>query len=614
MLPEVVSFAAAGLVGYHHLVYPALLKTLARRMRAHEDALAPASPGIEFPRVAIVVPAHNEARIIARKLADCAALDYPRDRLEIIVACDGCSDATAALARSAARDLEAQARISVEESLTNVGKVATLNRVVPTLDCDIVMLTDASAMLEPDALGRAMRHFQDARVGVVCPTYGLGIAGSEGERAYWSYQTGIKADEAAFGAPIGAHGACYLFRRALWQPLPADTINDDVIIPMRIVAEGHRAIYDTAIVATEAEVTRQAQEWRRRIRIGAGNMQQVIRLRALASPSRPGLAFVFLSGKALRVAVPLLAAVAFAAALVGALQGSVVMQAFLAVQMFLLALASLPLLFRGHSWPRPVVWLGYLLEGHAASSIGALRYLTGREGKPWRRAATAVSEGPIISSSEPAVDPTYIPAHVRVGKRAVDIVCGLGALAVLIVLFVPIAAAIKLDSRGPLFYRQRRVGRVTPTATYLFDLIKFRTMRTDAETKTGAVWATKDDPRITRVGRFLRKSRLDELPQCFNVLKGEMSAIGPRPERPGFFNQLEDAIPFYAERTYGLKPGITGLAQVNQAYDSCIEDVRNKVLYDHAYAARLTSWREWWRTDLGIIFKTVSVMALGKGQ
>jgi lipopolysaccharide/colanic/teichoic acid biosynthesis glycosyltransferase len=215
---------------------------------------------------------------------------------------------------------------------------------------------------------------------------------------------------------------------------------------------------------------------------------------------------------------------------------------------------------------------------------------------------------------KPVVDLTYVPPVVARSKRALDIVCALGALAVMIVLFLPIALAIKLTSRGPIFYRQMRVGYSTASVTHLFYLIKFRTMGTDAESKGGAVWATKNDPRVTAVGRFMRKTRLDELPQCINVLKGEMSVIGPRPERPGFFNKLEDAIPFYAERTYGLRPGITGLAQVNQAYDTSIEDVRNKVLYDHAYAARLTSWSDWLRTDIGIIVKTFTVMVLGKGQ
>ena len=148
----------------------------------------------------------------------------------------------------------------------------------------------------------------------------------------------------------------------------------------------------------------------------------------------------------------------------------------------------------------------------------------------------------------------------------------------------------------------------------MFYLIKFRTMFVDAEATTGAVWATKNDPRVTRVGNFMRRTRLDELPQCINVLRGEMSVVGPRPERPGFFSSLEDAIPYYAERTYGLKPGITGLAQVNQDYDASIEDVRNKVLYDHAYAARISTWKGWLMADFGIILKTVSVVAMGKGQ
>jgi lipopolysaccharide/colanic/teichoic acid biosynthesis glycosyltransferase len=228
--------------------------------------------------------------------------------------------------------------------------------------------------------------------------------------------------------------------------------------------------------------------------------------------------------------------------------------------------------------------------------------------------AKSMPAGRAAPKRAPIVDPTYIPSAVARSKRALDVVCALAAFAVMAVLFVPIALAIKLTSRGPIFYRQMRVGHSTASATHLFHLIKFRTMGVDAETKGGAVWATKNDPRVTAVGRFMRKTRLDELPQCINVLRGEMSVIGPRPERPSFFTRLEDAIPFYSERTYGLRPGITGLAQVNQAYDTSIEDVRNKVLYDHAYAARLTSWTDWLMTDLGIICKTFTVMVLGKGQ
>ncbi|MEQ1698250.1 MAG: sugar transferase [Hyphomicrobiaceae bacterium] len=612
MLPEAIVAVAGAAAAYHHAAYPLALRALAGRARTNTGSAPQASfADAGLPRVGLIIPAHNEAKVIARRIENCAALDYPSDKLEIVIVCDGCADATAELARAAIRQQSTGIRIRIEELTENAGKIAVLNQTIPSMECDIVALSDASAMLEPDAIRRAVQHFADPSIGVVCPAYRIGENSSEGERAYWAYQTRIKADEAVLGAPIGAHGAFYLFRRNEWQDLPADTINDDVIIPMRIVARGFRAVYDTSIATTEAETTQPGQEWQRRVRIGAGNLQQAIRLASLANPARPGLAFVFLSGKALRAAMPFLAVTAELTMIAAALTGNTVMTALLIAQAMILIAARPQVSIQWPALTRPALWLNYLVEGYSASFVGAARYLAGYERSPWRKATATVN----ATSSDSQFDPaSYVPPLVLISKRILDIVCGLGALVVMLVLFIPIAIAIKLESKGPLFYRQLRVGKVTPTTTHLFYLIKFRTMRSDAEAKSGAVWATKDDPRITRAGRFMRKTRLDELPQCINVLMGEMSVIGPRPERPGFFNKLEDAIPFYAERTYGLKPGITGLAQVNQAYDSCIEDVRNKVLYDHAYAARLATWKNWLTTDFGIIFKTVAVMATGKGQ
>lgn len=199
-------------------------------------------------------------------------------------------------------------------------------------------------------------------------------------------------------------------------------------------------------------------------------------------------------------------------------------------------------------------------------------------------------------------------------KRMFDVVLTLMGLALTLPLFPLIAIAIKLDSPGPVFFRQMRIGRSTPELSLIFHMVKFRTMRTDAESKTDATWATDGDPRITRVGRFLRKTRLDEIPQFFNVLVGDMSLIGPRPERPGFYQKLETAIPYFAERTYGVTPGITGLAQVNQGYDTCIADVRSKVGFDHSYALALTSLKTWFKMDCYIMFKTIWVMLTGRGQ
>ncbi len=603
MLPELLVCAAGALALYHYLGYPLLLQGLAARRPISTTSPAPlAAPAL--PSLTIIVPAYNEARVIEAKIQSLAELDYPEELVRVMIVLDGSRDATAILARAAIAKCARKERFALVEHRENRGKVAVVNEAISACNSELVVLTDTSAILPRNAALQMAAHFADPGVGVVCPTYALVKAGSEGERAYWRYQVEIKARESVIGSAMGAHGACYAFRTSLWRPLEADTINDDFILPMRIVAAGFRAIYDRMIVAHELEVTAGEQEFRRRVRIAAGNMQQLLRLGQLAHPTHGGTAFVFISGKVLRALMPFILATG-AVALVYLSAREIGMYesiaAAAAVTTFALGVA---LAARRFALPKPLAWLGYFVEGNLAGLIGGSRYLLGRERQPWRRASERSGE----------VRAMHVPRSVEISKQVMDIICGLAALAVMALLFVPIALAIKLTSKGPVFYRQLRVGRQSPASTQLFRLFKFRTMYVDAETRSGAVWATKNDPRITPVGRFLRKTRLDELPQCLNVLMGDMSVIGPRPERPVFFRRLEEQIPFYSERIYGLKPGITGLAQVNQAYDETIEDVRNKLLYDHAYAARITTWSEWLRTDLGIVLSTARVMAQGKGQ
>ena len=188
-------------------------------------------------------------------------------------------------------------------------------------------------------------------------------------------------------------------------------------------------------------------------------------------------------------------------------------------------------------------------------------------------------------------------------KRLTDLTLGVFALPVW-ALFLPLVAlAIRLDSPGPIFYRQIRCGR----AGKPFSIIKFRTMISDAEQDGKPRWATKNDDRITRVGRILRKARLDELPQVFNILRGEMSFIGPRPERPEFVEELQQEIPFYRARLM-VKPGLTGWAQVHYNYGNSVEDALIKLQYDLYY---LHSWSLW--LDLHIIFKTFGVVFKFKG-
>ncbi len=208
----------------------------------------------------------------------------------------------------------------------------------------------------------------------------------------------------------------------------------------------------------------------------------------------------------------------------------------------------------------------------------------------------------------------YIPSNVRKSKRVVDVVLASVGLIATAPLFPIIALAIKLESRGPVFFKQLRIGQSLPDKVDIFMMIKFRSMAANAETLSGPTLATKNDMRITLVGKLLRKTRLDEIPQFINVLCGDMSMIGPRPERPSFCRKLESAIPYFTDRTYGIKPGITGLSQVHQGYDECIEDVKNKLGYDLSYSLSINTIGRWLKMDAAIVLSTIKVMVLGRGQ
>ena len=200
--------------------------------------------------------------------------------------------------------------------------------------------------------------------------------------------------------------------------------------------------------------------------------------------------------------------------------------------------------------------------------------------------------------------PVPMPPWEQSTKRLLDIGVSLAVLASLLPIWILIALGVVLTSTGRPIYRQRRVGRLGRN----FTIYKFRTMQQNAEEHTGPVWAAEDDPRFTPFGRWLRRTRLDEIPQLINVLKGDMSLVGPRPERPYFVKKLADEIPLY-NRRHRIKPGITGWAQVMWRYDRTVDDVRQKVKFDLFYIENMGL-----RMDFKILLRTVMAVLAGRGR
>jgi len=191
----------------------------------------------------------------------------------------------------------------------------------------------------------------------------------------------------------------------------------------------------------------------------------------------------------------------------------------------------------------------------------------------------------------------------RLVKRTVDLILSSAMLIALSPFLLLVAAAIRFDSAGPIFYSQMRGGE----RHRIFRMHKFRSMVPDAEQLCGPKWADENDPRITRVGRVIRRFRIDELPQLWNVLKGEMSFVGPRPEREVFVEELEKIVPYYRER-FSVKPGITGWAQVNYGYGASVRDAVEKLNYDLFYIKNMSILM-----DVLVILRTIKILLFGYG-
>ncbi|MCQ1059916.1 sugar transferase [Photobacterium sp. DNB23_23_1] len=599
----IVLIAMTIVIVYHHVIYTGLMIWLSRKtpITAEQPPGNSESPSCEptgLPSIAILIPAHNEADFIEAKLANLLMLDYPPEKLSVWVCCDGCSDNTAELVLGW-QDKYAESGIQLEciVETDNKGKVVRINQLLSLVkdQVDLIAMSDVSALLSIDALTHAADSFSDPQVGALTCNYLLAEA-SSGEQQYWQWQNSIRQTESKLGSVMGGNGAFYIVRAPLFSSLPEDTINDDFIQTMLVIKQGYQVQFNHYINSVELSPSTEQDTYQRRQRIGAGNLQQLLRCRFVFRHGHDGARWLFTSGKALRTLMPFTLLGYFILSLALAIQGSGLAQLLTALQVTGYLSATLPL-FGIHN--KLTDKLHYFVSGYTASLVGMLRYCMGHFRTGWRHL-------PPISS--------YQAQSTQLLKRISDILLATTGMVLTLPLWPLIALLIKLDSPGPVFYRQMRVGRISEEQVELFDVIKFRSMSHNAESKSGATWAQQNDPRITRIGHFLRVTRLDELPQFINVIKGDMALIGPRPERPEFCGTLQNALPFYLERTAGLKPGITGLAQVSQGYDSDLEDVKSKIGFDHAYALALSSPLQWIKMDLFIIFKTIYIMVSKRGQ
>jgi len=360
------------LIIYHHVGYPLLLKGLTKKITLSDvNVLKTAA----LAKITIVIPAYNEQKYIAEKIRNLAILDYPNNLLTIIIACDGCTDRTALVAKQTLAEQNCRnLNTKIIEFSTNRGKVAVINSLLPQLSGDIIAMSDVSALISIDALIQANQAFCDPEVGLVTGHYLLANPGSSGEKAYWDYQSDVKAREAQLSSIIGAHGAFYLIRRELFLPLDSRVINDDFVIAMAVVEQGFRAIYVPTINAIELEQSTNQLDLHRRQRIAAGNLQQLIRFKGLLSPKYRGVAFSFASGKALRVFMPLV--------LIGAWVGSLwlstsnpffSMAAIVQTALYL----SVALFFIVKPRHPNKIWqtIYYLVSGYCANLVGCIRYL-----------------------------------------------------------------------------------------------------------------------------------------------------------------------------------------------------------------------------------------------
>ena len=364
------------LLVYIYIGYPLLvwaLSILFGNSPVHGDAL---------PSVSLLIPAYNEEAHIEEKIKNSLSLDYPKEKLEIAIASDGSSDQTNAIAQHFTSP-----QVKLFAMPKNIGKAAMLSEVVPKLSGEVVVFSDASSELEADSLKILVGNFADSKVGCACGLYrikGHDIdTRSRGEGMYWKYETMIKENESRLHSILGAHGAFYAIRKNLFAPIASLTVNDDYIIPMRIVSQGFRAVYEPKACSWEKELASLEGEFARRRRIAVGNCQQIVELCSLLNPLRGWIAFEFFSHKVLRTLAPLFLISMFASTFWLATPLAAVMF-FLQGALYISALFGYILQKQGKS-VRLLSATLYFCMGNLAMLAGLIKFISNPKKPAWER-------------------------------------------------------------------------------------------------------------------------------------------------------------------------------------------------------------------------------------
>jgi len=387
-----VFWISSGLILYTYFCYPLLLIAAAGLSQMWGDLQFASRrkerrrlAGADGTTVSLCFAAHNEEAVIEAKLRNCAALVYPPGQLEILIGCDACSDRTADLSRRSGL-----AALRVFDYQERTGKPEVLNRLVREAQGELVVFCDANTMLAPNVLEKLVRHFQDSRVGCVCGE--LQLVSPDGrpqpEGLYWRYELFLKFLESRLNLLLGANGAVYAIRRALFTTLPKQAIVDDFLVAMQIRNRGFRVIYDPEAVASEETPQAVRAEFRRRVRIGAGNFHALRYTLRLLTPLAGPICFSYWSHKVFRWLVPFALPVAFVAAAALSLQSGWFYGLCAAGGLLLTALAAVGyrLEVRNIHYP-PFSVPYYFLSMNLALFLGFLRFVSGSQTAVWQRTA-----------------------------------------------------------------------------------------------------------------------------------------------------------------------------------------------------------------------------------